>query len=60
MGESAGMFAGMGLFVLVYFVVMIGVVVVLLMSLWRGMRAQERMEGHLAAIAAAMEQRPQI
>ena len=60
MNESTSLFAGMGMFVLIYLVVMVLIVVVVLTSLWRGMRAQERMERHLAAIAATLEQRGQL
>ena len=58
--QSMGGIAAMGTFVLLYFAFMVAVLVVVLLSLWRGMRAQERMEQHLAVIADALSSRPQV
>jgi uncharacterized membrane protein len=46
-----------GLF-LIYGLLWIVVVVVVLISLWRGMQAQERIARHLEGIERALSQRP--
>ena len=46
-----------GLF-LVYGLLWIAVVAVVLISLWRGMQAQERIARHLEGIERALSQRP--
>ncbi len=43
--------AGVGvLFMAIYFVVVVGTIVIVLLSLWRGMRAQEEMARTLSRI----------
>jgi Flp pilus assembly protein TadG len=46
-----------GLFALVYLALLVIVVGLTVTALWRGMRAQERMEQHLAQIAQTLSAR---
>lgn len=50
-GHRAGLFLGWAL-------IWIAVVTMVVIALWRGMRAQERIVGHLEGIERALNQRP--
>lgn len=51
------MYGGMRGFALLWVLLWLVVVGTMLVALWRGMRAQEKMAGHLEAIERALAQR---
>ena len=51
-------YGSMGGFALLYMLIWLLVVGAVVVALWRGMQAQERMARHLEAIERALAQRP--